>query len=105
PYWYGKISGYNQLTNLIYLLSLLIQIYVCSNSGGGGERVLWTTIHSIQKKYPNVMCVVYTGDVDVTKREILSKVLVCFYVHKIIFKKQVYIKKKSKLLNNFLDKI
>ncbi|CAJ0641576.1 713_t:CDS:2 [Entrophospora sp. SA101] len=50
------------------------------NSGGGGERVLWTTIHSIQEKYLNVICVVYTGDVDVTKKEILSKVLERFNI-------------------------
>nr|CAG8593414.1 1152_t:CDS:10 [Entrophospora candida] len=50
------------------------------NSGGGGERVLWTTIHSIQEKNLNVICVVYTGDVDVTKKEILSKVLERFNI-------------------------
>ncbi|CAG8481617.1 220_t:CDS:10 [Racocetra persica] len=44
------------------------------NAGGGGERVLWTTIHTIQKNYSHVMCVVYTGDTDVTREEILENV-------------------------------
>nr|CAG8530048.1 4876_t:CDS:10 [Entrophospora candida] len=58
----------------------LQQVSQQDNSGGGGERVLWTTIHSIQGKYLNVICVVYTGDVDVTKKEILSKVLERFNI-------------------------
>ncbi|KAI9139129.1 hypothetical protein BKA69DRAFT_1110008 [Paraphysoderma sedebokerense] len=44
------------------------------NAGGGGERVLWTAIRSIQNKYKNGFCVVYTGDNDVTESEILTKV-------------------------------
>ncbi|KAH6912589.1 mannosyltransferase [Coprinopsis sp. MPI-PUGE-AT-0042] len=44
------------------------------NAGGGGERVLWTAIASIQKKHPEVVSVVYSGDVDATKDQILDKV-------------------------------
>lgn len=44
------------------------------NAGGGGERVLWCAINSIQKKYPNAKCVVYTGDCDVNGDQILDKV-------------------------------
>ncbi|RIB19310.1 Glycosyltransferase Family 4 protein [Gigaspora rosea] len=50
------------------------------NAGGGGERVLWTAIHSIQEKYSHVMCVVYTGDTDVSKEEILEKVKTRFSI-------------------------
>ncbi|CAB4438639.1 unnamed protein product [Rhizophagus irregularis] len=50
------------------------------NAGGGGERVLWTSIRSIQIKYQNVICVVYTGDTDVTKDEILEKVMSRFSI-------------------------
>jgi alpha-1,2-mannosyltransferase len=50
------------------------------NAGGGGERVLWTTIRSIQEKYQNVVCVVYTGDTDVTKDEILEKAMLRFTI-------------------------
>lgn len=43
------------------------------NAGGGGERVLWTAIRALQKKYPKVQCIVYTGDTDTTGQEILDK--------------------------------
>lgn len=42
------------------------------NAGGGGERVLWCAVQAIQKKYPNVRCIVYTGDCDATSEEILA---------------------------------
>lgn len=32
------------------------------NAGGGGERVLWIAIKAIQTAFPEVKCVVYTGD-------------------------------------------
>ncbi|XP_035825053.1 GDP-Man:Man(3)GlcNAc(2)-PP-Dol alpha-1,2-mannosyltransferase isoform X2 [Aplysia californica] len=43
------------------------------NAGGGGERVLWVAVRSIQRRYPNVQCVIYTGDVDATPDEILAR--------------------------------
>ncbi|KAK8747506.1 hypothetical protein OTU49_016424 [Cherax quadricarinatus] len=43
------------------------------NAGGGGERVLWCAIRSLQRKYQNVKCYVYTGDTDVTSQQILQK--------------------------------
>lgn len=47
-----------------------------SNAGGGGERVLWAAIRATQKRYPRAVCVVYTGDHDVDKNTIVSKVQV-----------------------------
>lgn len=45
------------------------------NDGGGGERVLWTAIESILKKYKNdIQIIVYTGDRDATPTEILNRV-------------------------------
>ncbi|KAJ4269575.1 asparagine-linked glycosylation protein [Fusarium torreyae] len=44
------------------------------NAGGGGERVLWAAIRATQDRWPNSKCVVYTGDHDVTKDAILSRV-------------------------------
>lgn len=32
------------------------------NAGGGGERVLWCAVRSIQTRYPDVHIIVYTGD-------------------------------------------
>ncbi|XP_067941776.1 GDP-Man:Man(3)GlcNAc(2)-PP-Dol alpha-1,2-mannosyltransferase-like [Watersipora subatra] len=43
------------------------------NAGGGGERVLWCAIRALQIKYPQVDCIVYTGDIDATDEEILSR--------------------------------
>ncbi|KAG0247946.1 asparagine-linked glycosylation protein, partial [Linnemannia exigua] len=50
------------------------------NAGGGGERVLWTAIRDIQQKYPHVVSVVYTGDTDVNKQDILERVRTRFNI-------------------------
>ncbi|KZT57279.1 glycosyltransferase family 4 protein [Calocera cornea HHB12733] len=44
------------------------------NAGGGGERVLWAAVADFQRSSPNVISVVYTGDTDATKQEIIDKV-------------------------------
>ncbi|EKM49810.1 glycosyltransferase family 4 protein [Phanerochaete carnosa HHB-10118-sp] len=44
------------------------------NAGGGGERVLWTAIASMQRTEPDVISIVYSGDIDASKREIIQKV-------------------------------
>jgi len=44
------------------------------NAGGGGERVLWTAIRDIQRFFPYVVSVVYTGDTNSSKEQILAKV-------------------------------
>lgn len=50
------------------------------NAGGGGERVLWCGIRVIQLKYPNVECIVYTGDCDASAEDILHHAKVKFNV-------------------------
>ena len=47
-----------------------------SNAGGGGERVLWAAIASMQRDDPALIACVYTGDVDASKEEIIAKVKV-----------------------------
>jgi hypothetical protein len=47
-----------------------------SNAGGGGERVLWAAIRATQLQWPRAKCVVYTGDHEVTKDEMISRVKV-----------------------------
>lgn len=42
------------------------------NAGGGGERVLWCAVRSLQVKYPNTRCIIYTGDYDASPEDILS---------------------------------
>ncbi|APA12104.1 hypothetical protein sscle_09g068740 [Sclerotinia sclerotiorum 1980 UF-70] len=44
------------------------------NAGGGGERVLWAAILATQKRWPNAKCIVYTGDHDVDKSQIIARV-------------------------------
>ena len=51
------------------------------NAGGGGERVLWAAIKATQKRWPNAICVVYTGDLDATKSTILERVKNRFNIH------------------------
>lgn len=51
-----------------------------SNAGGGGERVLWAAIRATQDRWPKAKCIVYTGDHDVTKDAILSRVKVYWAV-------------------------
>jgi alpha-1,2-mannosyltransferase len=51
-----------------------------SHAGGGGERVLWTIIASLQRQEPHIVCVVYTGDVGVAPAEILMKVKVSHWL-------------------------
>ncbi|KAI1337384.1 hypothetical protein F5Y15DRAFT_418147 [Xylariaceae sp. FL0016] len=44
------------------------------NAGGGGERVLWAAVRATQRRWPKAKIVVYTGDHDVTKDKMLSRV-------------------------------
>lgn len=46
------------------------------NAGGGGERVLWAAIRATQRRWPSAKIVVYTGDHDVSKDKMLSRVKV-----------------------------
>lgn len=46
------------------------------NAGGGGERVLWAAIRATQQKWPEAVCVVYTGDHDASKEQIIKRVQV-----------------------------
>lgn len=48
------------------------------NAGGGGERVLWAAIRATQLRWPEAVCVVYTGDHDVNKDQIIKRVQVCY---------------------------
>ena len=47
-----------------------------SNAGGGGERVLWAAIRATQLRWPNALCVVYTGDHEMSKDAMISRVKV-----------------------------
>ncbi|KAF9289961.1 asparagine-linked glycosylation protein [Linnemannia elongata] len=68
----------NDEKNAPYLIAGFFHPYC--NAGGGGERVLWTAIRDIQQKYPHVVSVVYTGDTDVNKQDILERVRTRFNI-------------------------
>lgn len=51
------------------------------NAGGGGERVLWAAIRATQRRWPEAVCVVYTGDHDSDKTSILDRVESRFGIH------------------------
>lgn len=43
------------------------------NAGGGGERVLWAAIRATQDEYSNSICVVYSGDISVSRDAIIER--------------------------------
>lgn len=45
-----------------------------SNAGGGGERVLWAAIAATQRRWPNAVCAVYTGDHELERSGVVRKV-------------------------------
>jgi alpha-1,2-mannosyltransferase len=56
-----------------------------SDSGGGGERVLWSAIAYLQRTQQDVVSLVYTGDfpaggTDADKERIINNVNVSYYV-------------------------
>ena len=60
------------------------------NDGGGGERVLWTAIESILRKYnDDIQIVIYTGDTNVTQEEILHRVKERFNISMEIYKSSI----------------
>lgn len=67
PYWYVHTFMCKCLVNTLWIYS---------NAGGGGERVLWTALRDVQRDFSNVICVVYTGDIEATKEQIINKVKV-----------------------------
>jgi ALG11 mannosyltransferase N-terminus len=44
-----------------------------SNAGGGGERVLWTAVTLMQRTEPDIISVIYSGDTDTSKEQIIAK--------------------------------
>ncbi len=43
------------------------------DAGGGGERVLWTGLRGLRKRFPAAKLIVYTGDVEVRKCHFFSQ--------------------------------
>lgn len=75
PYWCATL-----LTPLpLGVIDINISEDLCSNAGGGGERVLWTALACMQREYPassDTLFVVYTGDIGPGKasaEQVLAK--------------------------------
>ena len=62
------------LSNLPYRPVVVGFFHPYCSAAGGGERVLWHSIHALQKRYSFVRCVVYTGDGGLQPAAILNKV-------------------------------
>ncbi|KAF9489586.1 mannosyltransferase [Pleurotus eryngii] len=72
------------------------------NAGGGGERVLWTAIAAMQHSDPNLLFVVYSGDIDASKEEIIAKAKSRFAItldpsslHFVFLKSRVLVESKT----------
>ncbi|KAG0152206.1 hypothetical protein CROQUDRAFT_719448 [Cronartium quercuum f. sp. fusiforme G11] len=81
--WYGKLIRKRNKSNRFKLLenisnqsqkTIIGFFHPYCNAGGGGERVLWTAVAFHQRNHSNVICAIYTGDLGVTKEEMISKV-------------------------------
>jgi hypothetical protein len=70
-----RIGEYLASPNFLSQFEVLTRVCT-SNAGGGGERVLWTAIAALQRNEPDVISVVYSGDIDATKQDIINKVKV-----------------------------
>ncbi|XP_017787167.1 PREDICTED: GDP-Man:Man(3)GlcNAc(2)-PP-Dol alpha-1,2-mannosyltransferase [Nicrophorus vespilloides] len=67
------------------------------NALGGGEKVLWVAIQTLQKRYPTAEISVFTGDVEATPSEILQRVASNLNVKVDPKVKIVYLHKRSGL--------
>jgi alpha-1,2-mannosyltransferase len=77
-----------------------------SNNGNGSERILWTIIESILKKYKNdIQIIIYTGDIDITSNEILENIKQYFDIDLEVYKSSItfiYLRSRFLLENKTL---
>ncbi|CAA0834416.1 GDP-Man\\x3aMan(3)GlcNAc(2)-PP-Dol alpha-1-2-mannosyltransferase [Striga hermonthica] len=51
-----------------------------TNDGGGGERVLWCAVKAVQEEFPELECVIYTGDHDASPKSLAARAVERFGV-------------------------
>ncbi|KAG0465537.1 hypothetical protein HPP92_019701 [Vanilla planifolia] len=51
-----------------------------TNDGGGGERVLWCAVRAVQDDYPDLDCIIYSGD-DASPDSLHARAIERFGVH------------------------
>ncbi|KAH9602507.1 hypothetical protein KSS87_020966 [Heliosperma pusillum] len=66
-----------------------------TNDGGGGERVLWCAVKAIQDEFPDIDCVIFTGDHDSSPYSLFSRASLRFGVHLISPPKVVHLNKRK----------
>ncbi|XVF84052.1 hypothetical protein PTKIN_Ptkin16aG0543600 [Pterospermum kingtungense] len=66
-----------------------------TNDGGGGERVLWCAVKSIQEQSPDLDSVIFTGDHDASSQSLMSRATDRFGVHLLSPPKVVHLNKRK----------
>ncbi|KAK6141981.1 hypothetical protein DH2020_020746 [Rehmannia glutinosa] len=66
-----------------------------TNDGGGGERVLWCAVKAVQEEFPDLECVIYTGDHDASPKSLAARAIDRFGVKLIRPLKVVHLYKRK----------
>ncbi|VFQ78329.1 unnamed protein product [Cuscuta campestris] len=66
-----------------------------TNDGGGGERVLWCAVKAIQDEYPDLRCVIYTGDHDASPESLQARAFDLFGVELLNHPQVVHLYKRK----------
>ncbi|KAL6538757.1 asparagine-linked glycosylation protein [Orobanche gracilis] len=66
-----------------------------TNDGGGGERVLWCAVKAVQEEFPDLECVIYTGDHGASPKSLAARSIDCFGVKLIHTVKVVHLYKRK----------
>ncbi|GFQ04848.1 gdp-man:man(3)glcnac(2)-pp-dol alpha-1 2-mannosyltransferase [Phtheirospermum japonicum] len=66
-----------------------------TNDGGGGERVLWCAVKAVQEEFPDLECVIYTGDHDASPESLAARAIDRFGVKLIHPVKAVHLHKRK----------
>ncbi|GER46628.1 GDP-Man:Man(3)GlcNAc(2)-PP-Dol alpha-1,2-mannosyltransferase [Striga asiatica] len=66
-----------------------------TNDGGGGERVLWCAVRAVQEEFPDLECVIYTGDHDASSKSLADRAIDRFGVKLINPVKVVHLYKRK----------
>ncbi|KAL7107619.1 hypothetical protein ACP275_06G066700 [Erythranthe tilingii] len=66
-----------------------------TNDGGGGERVLWCAVKSVQEESPDLECVIYTGDHEASPESLAARAIDRFGVKLVHAPKVVHLYKRK----------
>ncbi|KAL6545147.1 asparagine-linked glycosylation protein [Orobanche hederae] len=66
-----------------------------TNDGGGGERVLWCAVKAVQEEFPDLECVIYSGDHDASPKSLAARSIDRFGVKLIHPVKVVHLYKRK----------